>query len=151
MLVTPPSSGASRTVPGNRHVPPHPGDATAATSSVTEIGARVRWFMCAFVPPLPTGRGGQGERYDKGHACCSPHSLFVPPLPTGRGGQGERYLEGERGETYCYPPANGGSNATSSPGRTGVSARACFRLTAASGRSGSCAPPGSAERASRTT
>ena len=29
-------------VPRNRQVPPHVGEATAATSSVTEIGARVR-------------------------------------------------------------------------------------------------------------
>ena len=33
-----------------------------------------------FVPPLPKGRGGQGERH------------IVPPLPKGRGGQGERYI-----------------------------------------------------------
>src|SRR5207253_1106528 len=43
IAVTPCSSGPSRTVPRNRHVPPHAGWATSATKASREIGVRVRY------------------------------------------------------------------------------------------------------------
>src|SRR5437867_12754981 len=46
IAVTPCSSGPSRTVPRNTHVPPHAGDATSATSASREIGIRVRYVVC---------------------------------------------------------------------------------------------------------
>src|SRR5437762_12419179 len=45
MAVTPPSSGASRTVPRNRQHPPISGALTSASNAAGLIGSRVRWFM----------------------------------------------------------------------------------------------------------
>src|SRR5207244_9482195 len=66
---------------------------------------------------------------------------------------GGELVDGERiaGEVRHQPPAMEGRNATSSPSSTRASSLLCFRLTAASGRSGIAPAPGSCARTRRTT
>src|SRR5436190_2079459 len=96
-----------------------------------------------------------GGVLDRGHAVvvadgaeedAGPAALGTLDLP-------EQRFDGDPGSRECihHPPDNGGNNATSSPSLTRVSSFTCRRFSAASGRLGRLAAPGTISRTRRTT